>query len=147
MHVEISFTQAIDLTDLAISQKGATYIYPKDKVVNCCYFYQGEPSCLVGQILFGMGFDLDESWGSNEEGVGSLFESDVIGADVVTQCYLNELQSQQDRGVNWAQAKARAVEKARYVYREDPRRCEQHPPILTGNYRQQTTEEKVAADA
>jgi hypothetical protein len=99
----------------AVNEKGTNYVYP-EYTGACEYVKESAPSCLVGHILFKLGFPLDIlshmddrpdatiSSGYHPE-VREAFTDDAIR-------FMATLQSNQDEGRTWGTALERAEELA-----------------------------------
>lgn len=113
MTVKISFSQALDLAQMAVADKGEDYVYqrpfyaPLGHTVCAYYDESGQPSCLVGHILHGMG--LRTRGRKNFCSVAELAEIGVISIDAKTNYFLGFLQSSQDIGIPWGTALAQAL--------------------------------------
>jgi hypothetical protein len=109
----------ISTTDLADAVRriaaefpGCTYDAEIDGIGNSCvYFKQGCASCLIGRGLAALGVKFEDiSEYNNQTQIDSLvvelFRSDLV--NVKSLDWLLEVQSQQDKGVSWGEAVARA---------------------------------------
>jgi hypothetical protein len=115
--VYISWQQAVDLLQTAVAKRGADYIYPKEllsvenEIPTECVYYDpaGQPSCMVGEVLYAMGviLDIDDeciSHGANGNGLSELIDEDYIHVDTPTLELLQMAQVKQDHGMPWGEA-------------------------------------------
>lgn len=128
--------RALALLRQAVEQKGEDYVYPSGDPYSvgtktCTYERDGEPSCLVGHVLFIAGVPVEvlarlDQYGETEFrtlAYGSTCEDDDGNEEVLQEPVLHEYaalteeavealsaaQDTQDRGRTWGQALLRAI--------------------------------------
>lgn len=104
------FDRAVQLAKRAIAEQGSEYRYGP---IDCVYFAEGKPSCIVGHMLAydGVTAEFVDANEFNDEGVHNL----PLGADIKTEIFLIELQEQQDQEMPWGDALQLAIWKAEEV--------------------------------
>lgn len=119
--VELALSQVRQFAREAVNERGEDFTYSYaddwDGLESCFYFYEGEPSCIVGHVLARAGVRISECDGVNQGSVDQLV-GDWILVDPVTQDYLCILQIAQDSGVPWGECLAEAESKLREKYPE-----------------------------
>jgi hypothetical protein len=120
MSITLSYTQAVELAELAVENVGADHVYRRALFLTtdvpqlggnkfCAYFTPlGEPSCIVGHILHHLGVVMDSRSMENFTGIMVLIEQGFVVADHQTKLFLTELQNLQDVGTPWGKALERA---------------------------------------
>lgn len=119
--IRLSYDDVIVLASEVLEEKGANYIYGGSELSSgkCRYVRNGEPDCLVGNILHRAGVSV-ERLAEADFGMG-LDASDLcrrLHAEGVLEIedrgtrFLNYAQALQDNGVPWGDA----VERAEEVY-------------------------------
>lgn len=142
MSIKISFSQALDLAQMAVADKGEDYIYQRPYFIStpihpsiregggtalCAYYdADGDPSCIVGHILHAMGVQLDPRHTANFSSVLELTMRRVISLDPKTKLFLTELQNHQDCGYSWGDALRFAQARAEQVHPVSPRLAHLH---------------------
>lgn len=117
---DLDLKTAIALVRDAIAEKGEDYVY--QKVNNTCvYSVNGEPSCLVGEVLIRHGVEanwFDETSSNSEpaEDVARMAGADYdFEAPFSTRAFLSNIQASQDEGISWGDALRMAL-KGQYGY-------------------------------
>lgn len=104
--------------DALLKEFGEDYVYPGSKDKACYYVANGQPSCLVGQVLYRLGVPIETLEEYDE--VGSVFELSnseysldgktalerggvSVGDDRVLNI-LDSAQGWQDQGKTWGEA-------------------------------------------
>ena len=122
MSIILSMETVNPVLDELVKEFGEDYVYPGSASKSCYYTQNGEPSCLVGQVLFRLGasiemLDLYDSYGSVSELVqydtdadSAFGATDVEYADFAVIELLQYAQEFQDGGYAWSEAVKRARE-------------------------------------
>lgn len=112
--INLTYDKAVSLIREAIAEKGEGYVY--EKINDGCYYvHEGQPSCLVGQVLVKAGVDMDllnaddpsalyEAHGYADALCDRLEAEGILTAGRRTIRLLNEVQYNQDRSVPWGAA-------------------------------------------
>lgn len=112
--------RALELLEQVVAEFGEDYIYIKPSVVGCLYWFDGRPSCLVGQVLHRSGLFTDEeiAYCDGEVGAGGGGYGDTPASNlslrfpgrVYSQAaqILGQAQCAQDTGETWGSALRRA---------------------------------------
>lgn len=107
----LTYDRAVELAREVVAEFGEDYVYPQDhkvaespsSVPSCVYVHDGKPSCLVGQILYRHGVDLDDL--ATQEFTGAWIVAGKFAAANLKTCYfLDAMQSLQDKGSTWGEA-------------------------------------------
>lgn len=110
----ITYDTAVAEVRETIADKGEDYVYSPVRGASssegtmCAYFYEGKPSCLIGQ------------WMNRYHGVtdAGVFEGDeartvvpaiLLNVEHKAADFLQELQEEQDRGLPWGLALEKAL--------------------------------------
>lgn len=118
--IRITFERTNELLDEIVAEFGEDYVY-KQGDHGCIYSYNGQPSCLVGQVLHRYGVDLSETDYSDNGEFGpergkwvgmfapallrSLEErGDIAPVGMMTEELLSKVQTRQDGGDSWGDA-------------------------------------------
>ncbi len=121
--IDIDFDTAVTQLN-ALADNRPTFIYEAPDGVNCVYFADGTPSCIVGHVIANLGGshdDLKLAWHTedpdageldlnDESAVGDLVRHGVLNADEKTEDLLSRVQGKQDTGIPWGRAVAEAIE-------------------------------------
>lgn len=112
---------------LAAGRPGFVYTAPDDEEGACVYFYEGHPSCLVGQALANLQLiDArveDRNWKvaqalastpcrANESKASDLITNLGLELDISETDWINTVQELQDENVSWGTAVCQADENA-----------------------------------
>lgn len=111
--IELSFTKAQALVEELIGEFGDGFVYEQINS-GCVYTHEGEPSCLVGQVMARAGLDpmdLETLLKSScREGdyfytINTFLASEgIFEADEEAEEFLGALQKYQDEGASWGEA-------------------------------------------
>lgn len=109
--ITLSYDQALDLLRAQVEKKGADYVYTIPEVevegdsffgVDCRYFVDGQPSCIVGHVFADLGVSEQHVLeGSRPTQAAPDF---VKMEDLKTEALLVVAQSYQDAGTPWGEA-------------------------------------------
>jgi len=116
--VYIRFDDAVEHLRKAVEVRGADWVYPHEWRTTaentyfdlCQYAINGQPACIIGQVLFQLGLDLnkvDLFFGSVAMAFG-MYHDVQVDPDAIE--LLQKAQDQQDNGVAWGKAVAQAIE-------------------------------------
>lgn len=104
--------------DEAVNKFGEDYVYPKEGGLKCSYVRDGEPSCLVGQVLAAAGVPLARLVEADQDNFNSgtpaydllqeLRSEGVIDFDLRSHVLLTEAQYSQDGLTPWGESVRRA---------------------------------------
>lgn len=112
MTKKINLITAIKRVKESIEEKGEDYIYESpDGDGTCKYFYNGQPSCLVGHVFDKEGFDYQEIEYLEDISVHGIFLGS--GVRIFTERaaeFLDCVQELQDCGTPWGEAFERGLE-------------------------------------
>jgi hypothetical protein len=107
--IKITFDEAVELLDRAVAEKGEDYIYPRSAgEAECLYVEDGQPSCIVGHVLFWKGLTLERIESIEGMSAFALNDYDWLDLDEKAEALLWKTQSRQDSGVPWGRAVAEA---------------------------------------
>lgn len=117
-YIELTVENVTAALDRAIEKRGADYVYPERELATCYYVIDGEPSCLVGEVLVDLGVPIEKL---GEPMVNtSRFGVLVIAGDYLSTAGwdptllrvplnvrrgLSRAQSEQDMGATWGLAR------------------------------------------
>lgn len=111
MTIDFNYPEANGLLNRAVIERGPGYLYKEAfPERDCQYFVNGEPACIVGQVLSYRGLseaDLDEG-GLNTTNVCDLYANNVLRGDLQTMALFIRAQDFQDQDVPWGPAFDRA---------------------------------------
>lgn len=107
----LTFQRAVELAHEIVAGFGEDYKYPVahrvpetgSTIPTCVYVHEGEPSCLVGQILHRHGVSLDMLSQHEFEGAWTV-AFQLASADDKARGFLLAAQTAQDRGQTWGEA-------------------------------------------
>ena len=120
--IEITLDSVRSGLEALVAEKGEDFVYNKHSEgdaygPSCRYVWNGEPDCIVGQLLARMGVPVDRlakadgALGVGTLGVGAsillcdLEEEGLVHVDDWKICIgLNRVQSRQDGGYTWGEA-------------------------------------------
>ena len=118
--IQKSAQDALDTLNEIVAEFGADYVYP-DYQNGCHYMIDGEPSCLVGQVLYKWGVDIsildrdgvyrDESLYASYSNRVLLHYKDqgILELSPEAKNVLTEAQYNQDSGTTWGESVRRAA--------------------------------------
>lgn len=114
--------EAIRVATEVVQEFGEDHVAPgasgkPDAISSCMYVMNGQPSCLVGQVLFRTGTSLErlmEEDRANTDGYGDGADhlARRLGWDDDAAAYLLALQRLQDGGATWGEALREAPARA-----------------------------------
>jgi len=122
---KLTVARALELLDQAVAERGADFVYPEDwKVVvprdgakdtpMCVYVHDGQPRCIVGQVLVKHGLKPAKLAFYEGHGVTSVLkalgDSGVLSFEHGVLTLLRTAQDLQDDGCSWGGAVAKARE-------------------------------------
>lgn len=109
--VEVTLEAAKKTAREIVRERGVDHTYAQITLDHttceqaCAYFdLEGNPSCIVGIILFRLGLEPIQYLPENWLDVSDLRSAGLIEADDVTVAFLDDLQSRQDAGFTWSSA-------------------------------------------
>lgn len=118
---------AIKLSDEAIAKMGESFVYEDENGntpsfhsgVACQYIHDKEgdktPGCIVGHVMVAFGIDPDDIIPHENDSSNNLLEQlgeiGILTYDNTAKSYLRSLQSNQDEGKTWGEARKYARER------------------------------------
>jgi hypothetical protein len=117
--IEIDREKALALLAAEVRTEGPQFVYKRDERVdengdmqgiNCRYVEDGNPSCLVGRVLFRAGVpieaihNLDTQWNGMSESIGDAKFPDDVNLTLDAREVLQAAQTSQDAGQTWGEA-------------------------------------------
>lgn len=123
---ELTYERALELARKIVSEFGEDYVYPENhkergasaaSAPSCMYVHDGQPSCLVGHVLYRHGVSIkdlvDREFLSAWEVAAGL-----VASDEKTRQFLEAVQVAQDKGTTWNQAVDQGVKFVEEVFND-----------------------------
>lgn len=109
--IEIGYDEAVEILNELIEGKEDFVYKPQVQGSSACvYVWDGQPSCLIGQLLARKGADNEFLHECDQRGpVAALVATGLLVCDERTMRLLADVQSDQDRGTRWDFAVQRAI--------------------------------------
>lgn len=104
--IELNEQNVAEALREAVRKRGADFVYPEEwtnSLGNCEYVVNGEPACIVGEVLHSLGVPLSRLKPNNSV-ANKLFQLEHAGVLVYTQGAMRVLrvaQRVQDAGLPW----------------------------------------------
>lgn len=93
--------------EAVVAEYGEDYRYEAPGGGSCVYLHEGEPSCIVGQVMSRLGVDItgwdDESWPGYASIANKVLDTTTSTLPPVHRA-LHYAQSDQDTGATWGAA-------------------------------------------
>lgn len=107
--------QVLEATRTLVEEKGEDFVYsPVDGFAggDCVYAVDGNPSCLVGHVIFRLDAEAFKHLAELERERGSVAAADLVGGGYLRQSFwtsdaamaMQEAQATQDEGLPWGRA-------------------------------------------
>jgi hypothetical protein len=96
----------VRLLDEALAKRGEDFVYDRVSYGDqCVYVYDGQPACLVGEVLFLAGVPVEwmeyNNSGNADDILGKLESQRGVQVPQAVKDALRSAQSQQDKGQPW----------------------------------------------
>lgn len=109
----LTYTRTLELLREVIAEKGEDFVYEplvdENGLSTCRYLDQGQPSCLVGHVLYRAGISPAELAGVEDITPDSSSETWLGWGTPRAIDLLADVQEKQDRHVAWGEALASAI--------------------------------------
>lgn len=105
---KLTLKRAQKLAKRAVERRGADYVYEPDNEGACHYFRGGAPSCIVGHVIWDLGFTAEQV--KEGDSASEVLRALGVEFDSQTEDFLRSVQALQDVKHPWGYAVERATE-------------------------------------